>query len=72
MSLRLIRRTAAFSATFFILSSALATPIASAQSLPCAVYCRRGCIQQFGLPENNPAFQQCFDECVATDCMAVY
>lgn len=72
MSFRLIRRTAAFSAAVFVLSSAFATPIASAQSLPCAVYCRRECIQQFGLPENNPAFAQCFNECVANDCTAVY
>jgi hypothetical protein len=72
MSLRLIRHTAAFSAAFFILSGAFVTPIANAQSLPCAVYCRRGCIQQFGLPENNPAFAQCFDECVQNECMAVY
>ncbi|MCS6622977.1 hypothetical protein N0B44_08655 [Roseibacterium beibuensis] len=70
MSLRLIRRTAAFSAAFFIISGAFVTPIASAQELPCAVYCRRGCIQQFGLPQNNPAYQQCFDECILTDCMA--
>ncbi|MDY6922563.1 MAG: hypothetical protein SWI22_01225 [Pseudomonadota bacterium] len=71
MSLRHIRHTAAFSAAFLILSGAFVTPIASAQSLPCAVYCRRGCIQQFGLPQNNPAFAQCFAECVASDCTAV-
>jgi len=68
MKQRLLRYVAAGAAGLFVMGSAVVTPVAEAQSLPCPVYCRRGCIQMYGLPQNNPAFEQCFNECVASDC----
>jgi hypothetical protein len=70
MGQRLLRYVAAGAAGLFTMGAAVVTPVAEAQSLPCQVYCRRGCIQMYGLPENNPAFEACFNECVQTDCMA--